>query len=758
MKMRSHAILCLVVLGLFVASGAYANRVSPAASEPSKDVGSLVEPSPANFAARLDEYNQSTNAGTLNSSKFTLEQNRNNYSYTVIGNETSERKDMVDVEDDEGLYSLGFDGTNYLSSAGSNGHNFGANASGLPASFSGKSGFSINMWVKPTVAFKQNFTGHHFNSFASSFTDNGPLMSWLKSDNVKGWYVGMNKDMQFVYGISVPGSDGIVRIMSDVGVAHKDYWYMITATYTPVTGRATLYVNGRRTASKKLVFGNQPRGIDYGTSETSLPPLDIMRYSDRSVDVRSKGAIGDIALWDRSLAVSEVRKLALSRRKSASRLYRQISKPSTTELDNSDAPSLFFPFQEGKGSEISDVGPRKMLLHLRGVNPATWIGDLSSKLKRSSRGALKHQTVQQRMEEERDEVADQMPDRLAKDLDVKARMDEIKQSHDAAMKTHLAENEMEEKVSKAEDRLAHKTEAVEKLSSARDARSELLNRINMHIASKGGNGKIKPSSKLRKARMKAEKALEKTNELYAAAKQNQREARKEKEEVKKAMEEMKFDGSLQAAGYSILRKTVDILGRMLKQKDVTIDMLREQLEAATLETESESRTAEINRQNDWKECHAVDIQAKQHVAKTTQQLHSSRTRADMAERASSDAHEQRDNNNAHINRLQNYLSHIEAQLKRVRTIASVKKVPTATERRAEQLMHTMNNVLGEVVDHEAPYDKKIVPKPGHVSDEDHLITTDRDWVDRVDWNTNKTAHPSFWRPKRPTQKPNHGKM
>ena len=132
------------------------------------------------------------------------------------------------------------------------------------------------------------------------------------------------------------------------------------------------------------------------------------------------------------------------------------------------------------------------------------------------------------MEEERDEVADQMPDRLAKDLDVKARMDEIKQSHDAAVKTHLAENEMEDKVRKAEDRLAHKTEAVEKLSSARDARSELLNRINMHIASKGGNGKIKAGSKLRKARMKAEKALEKTNELYAAAKHNQREARKEK--------------------------------------------------------------------------------------------------------------------------------------------------------------------------------------------------------------------------------------
>ena len=206
------------------------------------------------------------------------------------------------------------------------------------------------------------------------------------------------------------------------------------------------------------------------------------------------------------------------------------------------------------------MGPRKMLLHLRGVNPATWIGDLSSKLKRSSRGPLKHQTVQQRMEEERDEVADQMPDRLAKDLDVKARMDEIKQSHDAAIKSHLAENEMEDKVSKAEDRLAHKAEAVQKLSSARDARSELLNRINMHIASKGGNGKIKVGSKLRKARMKAEKALEKTNELYAAAKLNQREARKEKEEVKKAMEEMKFDGSLQAAGYSILHKTVGYFG------------------------------------------------------------------------------------------------------------------------------------------------------------------------------------------------------
>ena len=155
------------------------------------------------------------------------------------------------------------------------------------------------------------------------------------------------------------------------------------------------------------------------------------------------------------------------------------------------------------------MGPRKMLLHLRGVNPATWIGDLSSKLKRSSRGPLKHQTVQQRMEEERDEVADQMPDRLAKDLDVKARMDEIKQSHDAAIKSHLAENEMEDKVSKAEDRLAHKAEAVQKLSSARDARSELLNRINMHIASKGGNGKIKMGSKLREGSHEGGKALEK---------------------------------------------------------------------------------------------------------------------------------------------------------------------------------------------------------------------------------------------------------
>ena len=154
----------------------------------------------------------------------------------------------------------------------------------------------------------------------------------------------------------------------------------------------------------------------------------------------------------------------------------------------------------------------------------------------------------------------------------------------------------------------------------------------------------------------------------------------------------------------------------------------------------------------------LDIQAKQHVAKTTQQLHSSRTRSDMAERASSDAHEQRDNNNAHISRLQNYLSHIESQLKRVRTIASVKKVPTATERRAERLMHTMNNVLGEVVEHEAPYDKKIVPKPGQVSDEDHLITTDRDWVDRVDWNTKQNRASLFLETRESNSKLNHGKM
>ena len=134
MKMRSRALLCLVVLGLFVASGAYANRDPPAASAPSKDVGSSSSPRQQTLLPGSTSTNQSTNAGTLNSSKFNLEQNRNNYSYTVSGNETSERKDMVDVEDDEGLYSLGFDGTNYLSSAGSNGNNYGTNASGLPAS------------------------------------------------------------------------------------------------------------------------------------------------------------------------------------------------------------------------------------------------------------------------------------------------------------------------------------------------------------------------------------------------------------------------------------------------------------------------------------------------------------------------------------------------------------------------------------------------------------------------------------------------
>ena len=31
--------------------------------------------------------------------------------------------------------------------------------------------------------------------------------------------------------------------------------------------------------------------------------------------------------------------------------------------------------------------------------------------------------------------------------------------------------------------------------------------------------------------------------------------------------------------------------------------------------------------------------------------------------------------------------------------------------------------------------KKVVPKPGQVLDESHLINTDRDWVDRVDWDT-----------------------
>ena len=87
--------------------------------------------------------------------------------------------------------------------------------------------------------------------------------------------------------------------------------------------------------------------------------------------------------------------------------------------------------------------------------------------------------------------------------------------------------------------------------------------------------------------------MDNTEKLYAAAKISQREALKEKAEVKKAMQEMKFDGSLQAAGYSILHKTVEILGRMTKKHDITINMLREQLESSTMEAESESRTAEL---------------------------------------------------------------------------------------------------------------------------------------------------------------------
>merc|ERR1712072_582161 len=110
---------------------------------------------------------------------------------------------------------------------------------------------------------------------------------------------------------------GVIKIVSEKGVAKQHRWYMVTATYTPMTGRATLYINGQRTASKKLIFPNQPRNIDYGTSESSLPALSLMRYNDRSSDIRSEGAIGDVAIWDRSLAVSEVRKLSLSRRKAA---------------------------------------------------------------------------------------------------------------------------------------------------------------------------------------------------------------------------------------------------------------------------------------------------------------------------------------------------------------------------------------------------------------------------------------------------------
>jgi len=167
MKRYIHIILALVVV------------VGLLSVQAQNDITSedQVEPSPGTFAARLDEYNRTTSNGALNSSSFGKEKSKNNYSYITLGNTTSEKKDVVDVEDDEGLYSMGLDGTNYLSSgSNSNTEDVVNNTIGsLPASLSGKSGFTVNIWVKPTSALYANTTGHHFNSFISSFTDKDRL-------------------------------------------------------------------------------------------------------------------------------------------------------------------------------------------------------------------------------------------------------------------------------------------------------------------------------------------------------------------------------------------------------------------------------------------------------------------------------------------------------------------------------------------------------------------------------------------------------
>jgi len=157
--------------------------------------------------------------------------------------------------------------------------------------------------------------------------DNGALKSWLDMDNSRGWFLGVNTDSQYVFGVSVPGTDGIVRLRSDTGAVKVNRWTYLSATYSTNPGRAVLFVNGEKVASKKLAFGSLPQKIDYGVEDPrEFPKMEVMHYTDRARRIATPGVLGDVALWDRALLPVEMRKIAVSVEKvpsSSSKLPRE---------------------------------------------------------------------------------------------------------------------------------------------------------------------------------------------------------------------------------------------------------------------------------------------------------------------------------------------------------------------------------------------------------------------------------------------------
>ena len=193
----------------------------------------------------------------------------------------------------------------------------------------------------------------------------------------------MNSDSQIVFAISVPGSEGVIKVVSKGIKVVPHRWAYLSASYSPRTARATLYVNGERTSSSIMRFGDKPRSIDYGRELNKLPKLNFMHYKDRARHITTEGIIGDVALWDRALLPVEIRKLSVSRRISAAKLYKATVTRGSHETE--DGPVVFFPFQEGKGSSIADIGMHKLVAEARGVNAPVWIGDLIGKRKEPNR-------------------------------------------------------------------------------------------------------------------------------------------------------------------------------------------------------------------------------------------------------------------------------------------------------------------------------------------------------------------------------------
>eukprot|EP00505_MAST-04D_sp_SCG-Rhode-Island_P002405 Stramenopile-MAST_4_protein_2405 len=640
-----------------------------------------VPPSPATLAQRL------ANGAIVNNITGSIEAPEQNNS-TVLGSVG----ETLDADDDQGLFSVGLDGTNWLATNRS-----------LPADLSGMSGFTVGAWVKPTTDPAKFTHQLGFSAFLSAVNDDGALRSWLDADNVRGWFLSVNADAQFVFGISVPGTNGIVRIRSAAGTAKTNRWAYLSATYSANPSRAALYVNGEKVASKKFSFGALPQKIDYGVEDPrDFPKLEMMHYADRARGVSTPGVLGDVALWDRALLPVELRKVAVSRRHSAAKLFKAAARATD------DGPIVYFSFHEGRGETVRDVGPHKMVASARGANAPVWVGDMKVK---------KAVVVPPA-------VAFDMDHQEAQATDAASRVAEITQAHRAVEIVHHAEAlGIDQK--HASIKVGRAAAMVQKAREAVMARAEILDKVNILVRS--GKAPKKDLAAAQAAMAAAKKQLDASTNLKAVAE-------KRREDILRAMNDMQLKGKTEAAGLSVLHGTVEMLGRMIHD-NIDPKAVQSELESAVMEVEAETRTAESNRQEDWKDCENVDKTAKSRMAATRKQLATARSRSNMADRALKDAQEQLGLSVEHKSRLRSYLKHVQKQLVRVRALSAVKDGPTVEEKKAEHVMNEMSEALGKVVENEAPFAAKLVPQAGHVRKTQHTVTTDRDWVDTVDWSS-----------------------